>query len=95
MIFRTESKVYIGSSAVGIVADIERDNAEYPFRGRPLRHFVSWSLEQLGDRIPQRELDVSSRINDETLALSYLCLRDEYGLGALVPDHDIRDETNE
>jgi hypothetical protein len=95
MVFRTDSKIYTGPSAAGIVAEIERDNLEYPFKGKPLRCFVSWSLKRLGDHIPQREIDVSSRISDETLALSYLYLREEYGLGALVPDRGDAGEIDE
>jgi hypothetical protein len=51
--------------------------------GRTLRQFLLDSLEQLRDRVPLRELDVSDRLGDEMLALSYLYLRDEFGAGEL------------
>jgi hypothetical protein len=41
------------------------------------------SLGQLRDRTPLREIDVSDRLDDEMLALSYLYLRDEFGAGQL------------
>lgn len=51
--------------------------------GGTFRQFLRDSLEQLGDRIPLREMDVSDRLDEETLALSYLYLRDEFGAGEL------------
>ncbi|HEV2802587.1 MAG TPA: hypothetical protein VGW12_19095 [Pyrinomonadaceae bacterium] len=50
---------------------------------KPVRQFLLESLEQLRDRIPLREIDVSDRLSDEMLALSYLYLRDEFGAGEL------------
>lgn len=41
-----------------------------------------WSISQLSDRRP-RELDLSDKLREETLALNYLYLRDEYGAGGL------------
>ena len=43
---------------------------------------------KLSDQVPLRELAVSDKVSDETLALSYLCLLDQYGLGELdtLPD---------
>jgi hypothetical protein len=86
MVFKSGSRVYTSRSASGIVAAIEKDDVEYPSKGAPLRDFVSWSLTRLADRIPQRELDASARTDEETLALSYLYLRDEYGIGSLIRD---------
>jgi hypothetical protein len=37
----------------------------------------------MADRIPQRELDVSAKLSDETIAFNYLCLLDNYGVGNL------------
>ncbi len=81
MIFCTDGKKYEHESAVEIVRELERDAADYPHRGGTLRQFLRWSLAQMDDRVPQRELDVSDWPNHEKLALSYLYLREEYGLG--------------
>jgi len=86
MIFLTDGKNYRGESALEIVHSLEQDATDYPHRGRPIRQFMLWSLNQLGDRVPPRELDLSDRLEDEALALSYLCLRDEYGAGELFVD---------
>lgn len=81
MIFRTEGKKYEYESAVEIVRQMERDAADYTQQGGTLRQFLRWSLARMDDRVPQRELDVSDWPNDEKLALGYLYLREEYGLG--------------
>jgi hypothetical protein len=86
MIFLTDGKNYRGESAIKIVHALEQDASDYPHRGRPIRQFMLWSLNQLGDRVPPRELDLSDRLEDETLALSYLCLLDEYDAGELFVD---------
>jgi hypothetical protein len=86
MIFLIDGKNYRGESALEIVQALEQDAKDYPHRGRPIRQFMLWSLNQLGDRVPPRELDLSDRLEDEALALSYLCLRDEYGAGELFVD---------
>ncbi|HEX8138235.1 MAG TPA: hypothetical protein VF544_11640 [Pyrinomonadaceae bacterium] len=87
MIFLIDGKNYRGESALEIVQALEQDATDYPYRGRPISQFMLWSLNQLGDRVPPRELDLSDRLEDEALALSYLCLRDEYGAGELFVDH--------
>lgn len=46
------------------------------------------SLERLDHRLPPRDLDLSHRLDDSALALSYLYLRDEYGAGELLMDVD-------
>jgi hypothetical protein len=84
MIFLIDGKNYRGESALEIVQALEQDATDYPHRGRPIRQFMLWSLNQLGDRVPPRELDLSDRLEDEALALSYLCLRDEYDAGELI-----------
>ena len=84
MIFRTEEKEYHKASAVEIVRELEHDAANYPHRGGTLRQFLLWSLTYLDNRIPRRELDLSDMLGDEKLALSYLYLRDEYGVGELL-----------
>ena len=66
-----------------IVRSMEQDAENYPSRGRSIRHFLRWSLESFGDRLPPRDLDLSDRLEENELALSYLCLREEYGVGQL------------
>jgi hypothetical protein len=81
--FQLNGKEYRGSSALDIVRALEGDTKQYPYRGQPIRRFLRWSLERLGHCLPPRDLDVSDRLDEEDLALSYLCLRDEYGAGTL------------
>ena len=84
MIFRYEEKDYCGDTALEIVRRIESDAGNYQHRGRSVRRFLSWSLNRLGSFIPPRETHLSDRLDDETLALDYLYLRDEYGAGELL-----------
>ena len=84
MIFRADGKDYRASSGVGLVRALERDAPEYPHLGQSIRRFLRWSLKQLSDRIPPRDMDLSNRMEDEALALNYLYLRDEYGAGKLL-----------
>lgn len=88
MIFWMDAKQYAGASAVEVVREMERDAAGYPRKGGAVRDFIAWLLLGLSDRLPLRELAVSDRVNDETLALSFLFLLDQYGLGELhsLPD---------
>ncbi len=86
MIFRVEGKDYSGESALEIVRMMERDAKHYPHRGRSIRLFLRWSLERLGHRLPPRDLDLSDRLEDNELAFSYLCLRDEFDAGKLSVD---------
>ena len=83
MIFWFNSITYRGSSAAEIVREMERDSTMPRRNGGRLRDFISWSLLQLDDHIPQRELAISDKVGEETLALSFLCLLDRYGLGEL------------
>ena len=83
LIFQFKGKKYRGTSALDIVRAMESDAEDYPHRGQPLRQFLLWSLERLGNRIPPRDLDLSDRLEEDALALSYLYLRDEYGAGKL------------
>jgi hypothetical protein len=84
VIFRTCGKEYCGATAVEIVNAMREDASESaPQSDTPLPEFLLWSLAKHSNRIPLRELDVSNRLNDETLALNYLYLRAEYGLGEL------------
>ena len=84
MVFRTGGREYRGSSALEIVQALRREAVQASGPGPTLRQFLLGSLEQLRDSIPLRELDVSDRLSDEMLALSYLYLRDEFGAGELL-----------
>lgn len=87
MIFRTNEKEYRGTTAVEVVRALAADATEFTRGGeRLLYEFLQWSLGQLGDQIPPRELEVSRRLADETLARNYLLLRDEYGVGQLIDE---------
>jgi hypothetical protein len=82
MIFRAGDKEYRGASALEIVQALKQETRA-DGSVQPVRQFLIESLEQFSDRIPLRELDVSDRLDDEMLALSYLYLRDEFGAGEL------------
>ena len=88
MVFRVDKKDYCGSTALEIARALESDTEEYPYRGRPVRQFLEWSLQSLSKKIPPRDMHLSKRMKAEELALSYLCLRDEYGAGQLLIDRD-------
>ncbi|MCA1566029.1 MAG: hypothetical protein LC803_10410 [Acidobacteria bacterium] len=83
MVFRTNDKEYRGSSALEIVQVLKRENSRTGGVAQPVRQFLLESLKQFSDRIPLRDIDVSDRLSDEMLALSYLYLRDEFGAGEL------------
>ena len=83
MLFRIDEKEYIGQSAVDIVEALKVEIRDKEQKHLSLREFILWSMSQLSDRIPLRELDVSDKLSNEMLALNYLLLRDEYGAGAL------------
>jgi hypothetical protein len=84
MIFRLQEKEVSGTSAVDIVRALEREDKEYRHCGGPIRQYLSWSLNRLGGSVPARDLDVSDRLEDEALALAYLVLLDEHGMGELI-----------
>jgi hypothetical protein len=83
LVFRVDGREYRGSTALEIVQALRRETSRGDGNVQPLRQFLLDSLEQLRDRIPLREIDVSDRLCDEMLALSYLYLRDEFGAGEL------------
>jgi len=83
MIFWIGERQYSGTSAVQIVRAIERDDIEYCNHG-PIRDYLTFYLNRLRATVSARDLDLSDRLEDETLALSYLLLLDEYGLGEFV-----------
>ena len=84
MIFRRGVKEFSGTTAVSIVRALESDDKEYQHCGGSIRQYLSWSLNRLGSKVSSRDLDVSDRLEDEALALAYLVLLDEYGMGELV-----------
>ncbi len=86
MIFRLRGKRVSGGSAIEVVRALELEDKEYRYCGGPIRQYLSWSLNQLGGSVPPRELALSDRLEDETLALAYLFLLDEYGVGEIVSD---------
>ena len=84
MIFRLNEKEVSGTSAVNVVRALEREDKEYRHRGGPIRQYLIWSLNRLGGSVPARDLDPSERLEDEALALDYLLLLDEYGVGKMI-----------
>ena len=87
--FQFNGKKYRGASALDIVRALESDAEDYPRRGQSVRHFLLWSLERLCHRLPPRDLDLSDRLEDDALALSYLYLRDEYGAGKFLMEAEV------
>lgn len=83
MVFLFENKTYSADSAVEILRKIEFNSTEYSGAGASIQEFLAWSLERLGDRVPVRELLLTDSLSEETIALSYLCLLDQYGFGEL------------
>ena len=88
MIFRLNKKEIRGTSAINVVRALEREDKAYRHRGGPIRQYLIWSLNRLGGSVPARELDPSERLEDEALALDYLLLLDEYGVGKMIATTD-------
>ena len=86
--FRTRGKEYSGQSAIEVVRALERDDHEYHDIEGPIRQCLVWSLERLGSALPPRDLCVSDTLGDETLAMGYLLLLDEYGVGEMLYESD-------
>jgi hypothetical protein len=84
MIFRVKGKDVSGESAIEVVRALERDDSEYRQVGGPIRQYLLWSLNRLNGNVPPRDLDLSNRLEDEPLALGYLLLLDEFGVGKIV-----------
>ena len=63
---------------------LERDDKDYRSRGGPIRQYLNWSLNQLSGAVGPRDIDLSDRLEDETLALGYFLLLDEYGVAQSV-----------
>jgi hypothetical protein len=84
MMFRLREKDFKGGTWVEVVRSLERDDEKYRFCGGPIRQYLIWSLNQLSGTVPPRDIDLSDRLDDEALALGYLLLLDEYGVGEIV-----------
>ncbi|HKO95669.1 MAG TPA: hypothetical protein VJU86_01665 [Pyrinomonadaceae bacterium] len=84
MIFRLRGKDVSGRSAIEVVRALERYDSDYSHGGGPIRQYLIWSLNRLNGSVPPRDLDLSDRLDDEPLALGYLLLLDEYGVGKIV-----------
>ena len=69
MVFRFRGKEFKGMSWIDVVRSLERDDREYGSCGGPIRQYLFWSLNQLRSTVPSRDLDLSNRLEDETLAL--------------------------
>lgn len=83
MRFSIDGREYAGASALDIVRAMQRAAAcGVPACVSP-RVFLRAAHDALRGRVPERELDVSDRLDEETLALGYLYLCDEYGVGEL------------
>jgi hypothetical protein len=83
MRFIYDGREYEEGSAVEILRKIDGDIKLCSGQRFSVRTFVNRSLVSLSDQIHQRELSASDHLSDETLALSYLCLLDEYAIGRL------------
>ena len=84
MIFRDQGKDVSGESAIEVVRELERADSAYRHGGSPIRQYLLWSLNRMNGSVPPRDLDLSDRLQDEPLALGYLLLLDEYGLGKIL-----------
>ena len=82
--FRFQGKDFKGGTWVEVVRSLERHDKEYRSCGGPIRQYLTWSLNQLRGTVPPRDVDLSDRLENETLALGYLLLLDEYGVGEIV-----------
>ena len=84
MTFRFRGKEFKGVSWIDVVRSLEREDKGYRSCGGSIRDYLSWSLDQLRGTVPARDIHLSDRLEDETLALGYLLLLDEYGVGEIV-----------
>ena len=84
MIFRFQGKEFHGVTWIDVVRSLERHDKEYGSCGAPIRQYLIWSLNQMRGAVPPRDIDLSDRLEDETLAQGYLLLLEEYGVGEIV-----------
>jgi hypothetical protein len=83
MVFRCSGKEYRGRSALEVVDMLKQETHGLEVR-MTARQFMLYSFAELRHQIPLRQVDTTGRMDVETFALSYLYLRDEYGLGELL-----------
>jgi hypothetical protein len=84
MNFQLGDKQYVGATAVEVVRQIATDTPEFTSGDKSsVFEFLQWSLQQLSEGLPPRDLDISGRLSDETLARNYLLLLHQYGHGQL------------
>ena len=69
MIFRCRGKEFKGLSWIEVVRSLEHDDKEYRCCGGPIRQYLTWSINQLSGTVGPRDLDLSERLEDETLSL--------------------------
>ena len=85
MVFRFNDKDYQGATAVDVITRLADDATGFVAAGGgAVRDFLKWSIGNLGDRLPLRELEISDRLEDEELARNHLLLLDEYQIGTLI-----------
>lgn len=84
MVFKIRGKIAGGESAIEVVRELERADKDYRHSGAPIREYLVWSLNRLNGHVPARDLDLSDSLEDEPLALAYLLLLDEYGVGKIL-----------
>ena len=84
MMFRFQGKDFKGGTWVEVVRSPERDDKEYRSCGGPIRQYLTWSLNQFRSTVPPRDIHLSDRLEDETLALGYILFLDEYGVSEIV-----------
>ena len=84
MVFRLRGKDVSGGSAIEVVRALERDDKEYHSCGGPIRQYLIWSLNRLNGKVPPRDLHLSDRLEDESLALGFDIFLDECGVGKIV-----------
>lgn len=85
MIFRYQNKEYSGATAVEIVRQLINDTTDFTAQtGSTVHEFLKWSLSQMSDRLPSRELELSDRVSEEVQAHGYLSLRHDYGIGEFI-----------
>jgi hypothetical protein len=84
MVFRLREKTFAQGAAIEVLRALEREDRDYPYSGGPIRSYLIWSLSRFNGSVPLRDLDLSDRLEDESSALGYLLLLDEYGVGKIV-----------
>jgi hypothetical protein len=83
MIVWIGTRTYCGATASQVVRAIEQEKESHPLNDDSVRGFLTWSLGRLKDRLPRPDSNARDVLGDETLALYYLCLLENYGLAQL------------